>query len=204
MQKLGWKEIWANPVDRWTGIVSLLLAIAVAAIASQYLYLIEQRSGVIIADPVLAMFSATDVTWPIFFLLYGSLILAVAWLWTTPRLLFQALRAYAIVLSLRMFCMWLVPLDPPVSMITLADPLIQLVAHSSGAPLTRDLFFSGHTSTIFIAAFVMPTTKKRWTIIALGSLVGVLLIVQHVHYSIDVVVAPMAALIAVAMSGRSE
>lgn len=191
-------------MDRWTAIVSFALALIVPSIASEFLQVIERRHGVIITDPIHAFVSPIDVTWPIFFLLYGSLILAVVWLWSTPKVLFQALRAYAILLSLRMICMWLIPLEPPPSMIILADPIIQLVAHSSGAPLTRDLFFSGHTSSVFLAAFVMPTAKKRWLFIALGCLLGSLLVIQHVHYTIDVVVAPMAALMAVALSGRSE
>lgn len=204
MNNKGWKELWASPTDRWTAIVSLAIGVIVAAFASKYLNYIEQRPGVTIADPIQMFATPVDVTWPIFFLLYGSLILAITWLWEKPRILFQAFRAYAILLSLRMICMWLIPLEPPPHMITLSDPIIELVAHSSGAALTRDLFFSGHTSVVFLAAFVIPEAKKRWVLIGIGVIIGTLLVIQHVHYTIDVVVAPMAALLAVAMSGRSE
>ncbi|MCO6466016.1 MAG: hypothetical protein J5I53_05295 [Bradyrhizobiaceae bacterium] len=204
MNNHGWRKLWANKTDRIVAVVSTLMAVLLVVIASEFLLQVEHRSGVVIADPIQAQFSAIDFTWPIFITLYGSLVLAVLWLWSEPMLIFKAFRAYSILLSLRLVCIWLLPLDPPPGMIILPDPIIQAVAHASGEPLTRDLFFSGHTSSMFLAAFVMPSAKKRWTFIVLGILVGCALIAQHVHYSIDVFVAPMAALMAVALSGRSS
>ena len=52
--------------------------------------------------------------------------------------------------------------------------------------ITRDLFYSGHTSTIFL---IFLCLRRRWDrlLALIGSLiVGSLLLVQHVHYTIDV------------------
>ena len=51
--------------------------------------------------------------------------------------------------------MWATPLDPPPGMIVLEDPLVQLFGGAS-RPLTRDLFFSGHTSTMFLLFLAVP------------------------------------------------
>jgi membrane-associated phospholipid phosphatase len=95
-------------------------------------------------------------------------------------------------------------MEAPPSMILMPDPIIQAVASNTGELLTRDLFFSGHTSVMFMAAFLMPTSRERWLFVALGIVVGTSLVLQHVHYTVDVVVAPMAAMFAVVLSGRRK
>jgi membrane-associated phospholipid phosphatase len=204
MKSKGWRDLWVDPTERWVAIFSFLIAVLLVAITSQYLLMIEKRQGVVLADPIHAIVGPVDLTWLIFFVLYGALLMAFAWLWNEPKLIFQGFRAYAILLTLRMIGIWLLPLDPPPNMIPMPDPIIQSIASTHGELLTRDLFFSGHTSSLFMAAFIMPTTRQRWFYIILGTVVGASLILQHVHYSVDVMVAPMASLMAVALSGRSK
>ena len=52
----------------------------------------------------------------------------------------------------RMCAMYMLPLDPPVNMIILNDPLVEFFG--TGQTLTKDLFFSGHTATLFILFLV--------------------------------------------------
>ncbi len=204
MRKGAWQVLLADKHERAMAFASLAVAIIAIAITSKFLLIMEQRPGVVIPDPIHAMVGPVDLTWLIFFVLYGSLLLAFIWLWNEPQLIFRGLRAYAILLSLRMLGIYLLPLDAPPNMIPMPDPIIQAIASNSGELLTRDLFFSGHTSSMFLAAFIMPTAGRRWLYIVLGAVVGLSLILQHVHYSVDIMVAPMAALFSVMLSGRKK
>jgi len=72
--------------------------------------------------------------------------------------------------------------------------------------MVRDLFFSGHTANVSLLFFFVDI---RWIkiIIAVSTfVVGFLLLKQHVHYTIDVIVAPFFAFasykIAVLMTDR--
>lgn len=184
-------------------ITTVIVCIAVIAIASRYLQVVEQRQGVVLPDPIHQMVGPYNLTWPTFIVLYGSLITAFIWLRKHPNLMLRGLRAYSILLSLRLLGMYLLALNAPPSMIPLNDPIVQAVASDSGATLTKDLFFSGHTSVMFMAALVMPSLWKRRVFLVLGTLVGVAVVLQHVHYTVDVMVAPMAAITAVMLAGKT-
>ena len=109
-----------------------------------------------------------------------------------PRLLVTSLQAYTLLMLCRMLMMWLIPLDPPENMILLRDPFLELLV-GSGEVLTRDLFFSGHTSLPFLLFLVARERRFRTAFLLLTIAVGSCVILQHVHYTIDVVVAPFVA-----------
>jgi hypothetical protein len=82
---------------------------------------------------------------------------------------------------------YLFPLETPPGIITLIDPLSN---HFYGVPfITKDLFFSGHVSTLFLM-FLCQKNKyfKFYTLISCLC-VGILVLIQHIHYSIDVIFA---------------
>jgi membrane-associated phospholipid phosphatase len=83
------------------------------------------------------------------------------------------------------------PFNPPAGMIPLRDPFVEFFGTSM--LLTKDLFFSGHTALLFLF-FLMERTKLL-KIIFLSSavIVGICLLVQHVHYTIDIFAAPFFA-----------
>ena len=154
---------------------------------SAFLDFIERRSGVILADPVLQLFTPVDVTWMTFLLIYLSVILAIIFLSREPRRLMVAMQAYIIMILMRMLSMYLIPLDPPPLLIPLADPFVESL--SSGT-LTRDLFFSGHTATLFLFYLTASHQLLRRIFLLFTILVGICVLIQHVHYTIDVVAAP--------------
>lgn len=176
--------------------IHLLILLIIVSGFSRFLEFVEHRSGVVLADPVLALFSPADVTWLTFGLIYVALILAVGVLAKEPGLLLRGIQSYAIMVLIRTLLMFLVPLDPPPTMIPLHDPLVEL-AVGKGAVLTRDLFFSGHTSTMFLFSLLAPTRTLKKVFIICTVLVGACVLLQHVHYTIDVIVAPVFAYIAV-------
>jgi len=83
----------------------------------------------------------------------------------------------------------MVPLDPPVGLIPLSDPVTGIFYGESN--ITKDLFFSGHTATVTLMFLCLQ--KKNDKIVAFTAIIilAVLLLVQHVHYTIDILAAPL-------------
>jgi membrane-associated phospholipid phosphatase len=152
---------------------------------------IEMRPGVALADPVLAMFEPRDVTVLTFLLIYSSIAAAVVHLAAHPHHLLLGMRAYTLMLSLRMLTMWSVPLDAPERIIPLTDPLVE--AFTVSQTLLKDLFFSGHTSTSFLLYLTARNRVLKRVFLVCTVLIAGCVLIQHVHYFVDVVAAPFFA-----------
>ena len=88
-----------------------------------------------------------------------------------------------------MTCIALISLNPPAGLIPMADPITNQFygAHY----ITHDLFFSGHTTTVFLIFLCLKNkTDRLYTLIA-SVILGFLLLIQHVHYTVDVLAAPV-------------
>ncbi len=198
MQKITLNNYLRNVRAEWSGAMAgknfkafltiTVLSVAIASVGiTSYLPLAEMRSGAAIPDPVLLAFPAIDVTVPTFIIMYLCSLLGIVAMVRYPVRFVIGCLAYAIMLSLRTLTMYLLPLEAPPGIIVLVDPFIGAVAGSDS--LTKDLFFSGHTSTMFIFALAAP--KGLWkAFFVIGTIaVGALVVLQHVHYSIDVLAA---------------
>ena len=191
----GWFHPWSGAWRRKAFRVRLLLASVLlgAALLSLVTFLqwVERRSGVVVPDPVLAIVGPIDLTWPIFGLIYLSLITALIAFTGDPEGLTLAMLAYALTAGFRMAAMFLLPLDPPATAIPLQDPFVQLFG--TGDVLMRDLFFSGHTSTLLL--LTLATRNRRLRFLFACGTIGVALgvILHHAHYAVDVLVAPFVA-----------
>lgn len=171
-------------------IFSLFILIVTMLLFSQFTHYVELRQGVMFTDPILSQIKALDLTWPIFSTIYGAIILALVILsFHLERMIFL-FYAYSLMVLIRMLMMYLLPLDPPAGMIFLQDPFVSFFV--VGKTLTKDLFFSGHTATIFLLFLVVPKRfKSLFLVISAAVAIGVLF--QKVHYTIDVVVAPFVS-----------
>jgi hypothetical protein len=197
-----WRQAWAHRAFRVRiAVVVPLLAVTLAALAA-VVKSVESRPGAILPDPVLALLAPRDVTWPIFTLIYVGILLAVIGLVRTPVRLLLGVQAYVAMAILRMIVMWATPLDPPPGMIVLEDPLVQVLG-GAARPLTRDLFFSGHTSTMFLLVLAVPGRAAKAFFLACTASVAFLVLVQHVHYAVDVLAAPPFAYAAWRLSRKS-
>jgi len=181
-------------------IVSLIYLVLVLCFFASFVQYVEGRDGITYTDPVLEMFSPIDLTWLIFTLIYGSLVLAVIHLLDKPQLLHLAVLTYAVLVSIRMGAMYLLPLNPPEDSILLNDPFVQLFG--STEILTKDLFFSGHTATLFMLYLVCRSKPIKTVFLACTVLIGLGVLLQHVHYSVDVFVAPFIAFAACSIATR--
>lgn len=183
-----WAEFWASSGRRIEFIFSFLLLTTVMLGMLKFLHYNETRPGRLLRDPLLAMIPPIDLSVLTFFLLYLGLISTIILLLPRPGRLLIGMQVYAIYAALRIVAMYIVPLEPPEGIIPLRDPLMHW-AHT-GAQLNKDLFFSGHTSTMFIFYMILPHGRARQIYLGGFLIMAACLIVQRVHYSIDVIAAP--------------
>lgn len=185
---MNWKNFLQNKSLRFEFILSIIVLITVLFFFSRFLQFIESRGGVVLPDPVLNTFNPIDLTWFTFGLIYLSVIAALISLFPKPQRLMIAIQSYTLLLIFRTIVMYLTPLEAPYTLIPLNDPLVQLFGN--GEILRDDLFFSGHTATLFLLYLVAKNKILKRTFLLFTIFVGIALILQHVHYTIDVVAAP--------------
>jgi hypothetical protein len=186
-----WKSFLKNKKNLAEFIITMISLTVVLISFSQFLHFIEQREGVVLSDPVLRAFNPIYLTWLTFALIYLSLIIFVVTSFNKPDKLLIAFQAYGLMVIFRSIAMYLTPFEAPESILLLNDPFVQLFGE--GDVLTKDLFFSGHTGTLFLL-FLLAENKTLKSIFLISTImVGTAVLLQHVHYSIDVFVAPFVA-----------
>jgi hypothetical protein len=196
-----WADAWRDPRFRLRLALTVPALVAALATLARFLEFAEARPGVVLPDPVLALLAPRDLTWLTFSLIYLGLAFGVARLASDPRALAVALEAYVLMVVLRIAAMWVTPLEAPPGMIPLHDPLVRLFG--PGKLLTKDLFFSGHTSTLFLLALAVPGRRSKALFLACTAAVGAAVLVQHVHYTVDVLAAPLFAYASFRIARRS-
>jgi hypothetical protein len=181
---------WRNFLWRHDFIITFVIAFAVLSGFPIFISGIELRQGAVLVDPVLKYLTPTDLSLELFIGLHFCIVVFFGHILNDPQKIMKAVQAYSLMVAIRMLVMWLTPLDPPEGIIPLRDPITEF---ASAKVMTRDLFFSGHTSTIFLI-FLCTTNiwlRSFFFIMFLAIAMGVLF--QHVHYTIDVVSAPVFA-----------
>jgi hypothetical protein len=183
------------------GLIVLLL-LGLLPIVPGFYHFIQARPGRLLADPLLALLPVHDVSVPTFALIYGSIAGALVYLLPRPQLLLRALWAYYFLQLLRMGTLWLLPLEPPTALVILHDPVMDRIFEVTTQPIVRDLFFSGHTATMALLALAVRGRKACLTLVLMTVAVGLLVLVQHVHYTYDVLAAPLFAWLAYWAAGK--
>jgi len=149
---------------------------------------IQKRQGFILNDYLLDWLPAFDLSLWTFVLLYFLIFLGVFSLLTYPHQFLITLQAYVLLTVLRFITILLIPLEPPRNIIELIDPFVQhLFYHQS---VTKDLFFSGHTSLLALLTLAMTSPKVRIVLFTGTMLIAFMLLIQHAHYTVDIMVAP--------------
>lgn len=198
-----WPAAWRHAAFRWQlGAVLILIFGVFVPLVPAFYQFVQSRTGHHLADPLLALLPRADVSGPVFGLMYGSTVITLQYVSRRPVLLLRGLWAYLFLQLIRIVVLWATPLEPPAALLPLHDPLMDYVFHSSSGPITKDLFFSGHTS---IATLLLLAGRGwRWRLLfgAAALVMGVLVLVQRVHYSYDVLAAPFFAWAAYWLAGR--
>jgi hypothetical protein len=161
----------------------------------------ETRIGFVFNDPVLSRFEPINVSTITFITTYtlglAGLIIAIQ----QPTVFIQLIQAYTIMTIIRITCLYLVPLEPPINIIPLKDIFLESSFYS-GRENLKDLFFSGHTATICLFAIGFKTKLLKWLFSIGTAAVALLILAQHVHYSIDVIAAPIVSFIAIKLQQK--
>jgi hypothetical protein len=186
-----WRESWQNGRLRAQIVGTAFCLVAALRALAAFVTWVERRPGVRLPDPLLSAIAPHDATWLIFSLIYLSLVVGLTALAFRPRAMVVGVQAYIVMVLARICAMYFVALDPPADAIPLRDPLIELLG--TGRLLTRDLFFSGHTSTLFLLFLAVPDRRCKPLLLACTTCVAAGVLRQHVHYTIDVLVAPLFA-----------
>lgn len=186
---VSWKAAWSSGLFIFLFAAGAVLLIAVLASYPIFFGFIQNRPGVVLHDWVLAALPSKDVSGAIFFLIVITTLTGLYRSLQSPYLFLVFLLGYLFLNLSRLVTITLVPLEPPIGLTSLRDPIAFPFYGQQG--ITKDLFYSGHTGTLFLIYLVV---KKRWEkILTLIStiLIGILLLIQHIHYTIDVVSAPL-------------
>lgn len=183
-----WKTFLIRKHHKRELLLTLLSLAILLTCFIKFLNHIELRVGETFSDPLLKIFPPIDLTWVIFSLIYISLIAAIISLARDPSNLLFALQAFIIMGVIRTVSLFLMPLNPPPGILPLNDPFVQMFGQ--GEILTKDLFFSGHTSTLFLLFLTAHGKFLKGIFLFSAIIVGISVLLQHVHYSIDVFSAP--------------
>ncbi len=183
-----WAIHWQPTAYKKLFIIGIILLAGILTALPYFFQSIEKRNGILLNDWLLATIPAYDVSIPIFILIWGTASLLIIRSIQNPKMCITFLWSYILVSLSRLITIMLVPLDAPVDLIPLVDPISN---HFYGVNfITKDLFYSGHVSTQFL--MFLCFTKRIDKILALCTAIGVsvLLLIQHVHYSLDIFAAP--------------
>ncbi|MDJ1505963.1 phosphatase PAP2-related protein [Xanthocytophaga agilis] len=187
--KASWHQAWQNTIFRKKLIGSLFSVLILLATFPVFFQYIVKREGMLLHDWLLVNIPAIDVSIWVFLAIWGMVILSLIRFAKEPDRVLLFLVGYTLVSVLRIITILTIPLNPPVGLIELTDPLSN--AFYGKSFVTKDLFFSGHTSSVFLMFLCLQRPVDRLLGLLATVLVGAGVLVQHVHYSIDVLAAPV-------------
>lgn len=175
-------------------IASIIVLAITLPLMGSFLNYIGARMGAVLQDPLLRFFPPIDFKWITFSVIYSGIVFGFVSLLLYPYSLLVALRALIVLIILRVVCLYLVPLDPPADVIPLVDPFIRLpgIRHV----IVRDLFFSWQTAIMALFAFTARWKDMKIIFSCVAFAVSILLLLQHSHYTIDIIAAPCFAYVA--------
>lgn len=184
-----WGEAWQNRLFRSIIIITVILFISQLFFLPSFFASIEKRDGIVMNDWLLQIIPARDFSAVIFIIIWSACLLVIIRSIQQPEVFLTIIVSLVLLITFRMITIYFIALDPPDGLIKLKDPLTSLTYGGRGIFMTKDLFFSGHTSNLFM--FYLCLQKRGDKLFALlgAIIVAVLVLVQHVHYSIDVIAA---------------
>ena len=181
---LAWQAAWRFPAFRRKFTVGVVAILILLLVFPYFFQTIQRHTGPVLNDWVLDRLPPQDVSLGIFLTIWATALLLLIRARRSPAIFMLFVYGYLLVSLSRMVRINLFPLNPPGGLIPLIDPLSN--AFYGKTFITKDLFYSGHTSTIFMMFLCLRRRGDR-LFAFLGSLVvGGLLLVQHVHYTIAV------------------
>ena len=182
-----WTKAWQHRTFRIKLIASFSLFIGLLLFLPSFFAFIEKREGVVLNDWLLQSIPAQDFSVLIFIIIWSVFLIVIVRSIQNPGLFLVVIISQVILLVLRISTIYLFELNPPEGLIILRDPLTSLTYGGRGIFITKDLFFSGHTSNLFMVYLCLHKKRDKIFVLLSTITVGILVLVQHVHYSMDVI-----------------
>lgn len=192
-KELKWNETLKDEAFKVKLYIGIALLVTVLISFPFFFQHIELREGEVMDDVVLGLLTPRDVSIPIFTIIWSMTALLFIRSVQSPLLFLTFMYGFILLSASRFMTIYFVPLNPPTDLIPLVDPISNSFYGKSY--VTKDLFYSGHTATQCL--FFLCFRRKIDRLIALFCTiaVGFLVLVQHVHYTIDVIAAPVFTII---------
>ena len=189
-----WRTAWRNRFFREQFLISLIALLLAMVLMRLFLSYVETRNGIGLPDPLLPLLGPFDLKWIVYGFIYSAFLLALASFALRPFALLVVLRGMTLLILLRVVFLYLLPLDPPPGIIPLADPFLRMPVVFP--PTSRDLFFSWPTAVLTLFGFSAQWRDIRIIFYSAAGVVSLLLLLQHAHYTLDVLAAPVFAFVA--------
>ncbi len=185
-----WMLAIKNVAFRTKLIIGSFSVITILLLLRFFFQYIEGRSGYALNDFVLDAIYTRDVSIPVFAFIWSMVLLFVIRSISDPQLFLVYLYGFLFLTLFRIITLSFVPLNAPEHLIPLTDPLSNYF-YGTKNYITKDLFFSGHTATVCLFFFCFQRKMDKIMALLCTIAVGFLVLIQHVHYTIDVVAAPL-------------
>ncbi len=195
-----WSNAWTSVIYKKKVLIASLLFGVVLLYYPYFFILIQRRPGLALHDPLLNFLPSLDVSPYIFLLIYLTVGLGIFRSAQSPFLFLLFLWSCLFLSLSRIITMSLVPLNPPIDLVPLSDPILKPFYGNN--TITKDLFFSGHTGSVFLIYLILQNKWEKLFALVATVLVGIFLLIQHIHYTIDVIFAPLFVYIAYVLAKR--
>ncbi|MBU6262933.1 MAG: hypothetical protein KGO00_08050 [Bacteroidetes bacterium] len=188
-ENISWSKAWQERRFRNKTIIALLLVTIILTLLPTFFAFIEKREGMVLQDYLLDAIPAMDVSIPTFIIIWTVVILVLYRIYQNPRLFLVVAYGFILMCLARILTISLLPLNPPTGIITLQDPIANIAYGGNGIFITKDLFYSGHTGNMFLFFLCLEAKWDKIITLTASFLIGLLVLIQHIHYSIDVFAA---------------
>jgi len=184
-----WKQTWNSPTQRTQLIIGSISIFTVLGLLPSFFKRIEKRSGIVLHDPILAAIPPHNFSVLIFAIIWGMGLFIMYRVIKTPSMYITYVWSLLFITIVRLVTISLVPLNPPIGIVIISDPLTNLFYGET--TVTKDLFFSGHTAMLVLITLCLEKRSDKILGFIATVVVGCLLLVQHIHYTMDVLAAPL-------------
>ena len=184
-----WKINWQSSDYRKKLIIGLILISFILFSLPFFFQAIEQRNGISFNDYLLSWLPAYDLSIYIFTVIWSMTLLTFSRFKQDPNIFLTFLWGFILINLSRFVSIGLIPLNAPADLIPIHDPISN---HFYGPKfITKDLFFSGHTAAMFLMFLCLKKRTDKILALLATIIIGIAVLLQHVHYTMDVVMAPV-------------
>ena len=195
-----WKNVWKDPDFKQKLFVALALLVCLLPILPYFYQYIQLRNGYTQNDLLLRAIPPYDVSIPVFTILWLTMILSIFRSIQNPKTFLIFFYGFLILNITRLICIYIVPLNPPIGLIPMIDPISNFFYGKSY--VTKDLFYSGHTAAQVLIFLCLNKKSDKWIAFVAAVLIAVLVLIQHVHYTLDVICAPFFGYLSFYLSSK--